>query len=425
MKPKLNFWILLTIILALLFLQGYLHDKSIERTIYFLIILVIISFYLTKRSTVKLSLTRSTRENRQQVGQYFTEKYEISNIKLLPILWIAIEDKSGLSSENEKRLIAWIPGNSTKVFVKQSILDKRGVFTLGPTKVVSGDPFGIFTQTVTFQSNDKLVVIPSYEKLKSFTEPSSSLTGGAAHKSRDTEVSPYAVSIREFYPGDPLRRIDWKSTARLSKLMVKEFEEDPQAIVWVLLDGNDEVHYRINKQGLSETEKKQQVLFEKFERREFYLPEDTFEYAVSFAASICEYYIDNGRSIGFGANCQSSIHIAPERGTRQLDKVLEILSSLSVASFTKFPEFLFSQSNLIQKGSSVILLTSNTGTEFIQAIQMLNRRNISIILVSINPKEFGNTENTNSFYDVVKSMDLKLMEIRKGEKLSGKLYQLR
>jgi uncharacterized protein (DUF58 family) len=358
------------------------------------------------------------------VGQYFTEKYEICNQKILPILWIAIEDKSGISSENEKRLIAWIPGNSTKVFVNQSILDKRGVFTLGPTTVVSGDPFGIFTQTITYQSNDKLVVIPSYEKLQSFPEPLSSLTGGAAHKSRDTEVSPYAVSIREFYPGDPLRRIDWKSTARLEKLMVKEFEEDPQAIVWVLLDGNEEVHFRLNNE-INESGKKRQVLFEKLERRKFNLPDDTFEYGISFAASICDYYIDNGRSIGFGANCQNNIGIAPERGTRQLDKVLEILSSLSVAHQVKFPEFLVSQSSLIQKGSSVVLLTSNTGNEFIQAIELLNRRNIKVVLISINPKEFGNAENTNSFYDVAKCMDIKIMEISKGERLSDKIYQLR
>jgi len=70
------------------------------------------------------------------------------------------------------------------------------------------------------------------------------------------------------------------------------------------------------------------------------------------------------------------------------------------------------------------LITSNTGNELIQAIEMLNRRNIAVILVSVNPKEFGKTENTNNFYNVVKSMDLKVMEIRKGERLSDKIYQL-
>lgn len=425
MKPKLNFWIILAIILALLILQGYLHDKSIERTIYFLVILVISSFILTKYSTSKLFVHRSTRENRQQVGQYFKETYEISNQKLLPILWITIEDKSGLSSENEKRLIAWIPGNSRKIFVNQSILDKRGVFTLGPTQVFSGDPFGIFIQIITYQSNDKLVVIPSYEKLQAFPEPLSSLTGGAARKSRDTEVSPYAVSIREFYPGDPLRRIDWKSTARLDKLMVKEFEEDPQAIVWIFLDGNEDVHFKAVEREINSKELQRRILFEKLERREFRLPEDTFEYEVSFAASICDYYIDNGRSIGFGANCQNLIGIAPERGTRQLDKVLEILSSLSISSTAKFPEFLVSQSSLIHKGSSIILLTSNTTTELIQAIEILKRRNIAVVLISVNTEGFGSQEIPSTFYDVVRGMDIKLMEIQKGERISHKMFELR
>ena len=64
-------------------------------------------------------------------------------------------------------------------------------------------------------------------------------------KHRNTEVSPYAISVRDYYPGDPLRRIDWKTTARLDKLMVKEFEEDPQATVWILLDGDENNYIQI------------------------------------------------------------------------------------------------------------------------------------------------------------------------------------
>jgi len=99
----------LLIILTLLILQGYLHDSSIERTIYLLFILVICSYLIAKSSTNKFKVLRFTRENRQQVGQYFKESFEISNEKLLPVLWVSITDLSGTSTEIERRLLAWIP----------------------------------------------------------------------------------------------------------------------------------------------------------------------------------------------------------------------------------------------------------------------------------------------------------------------------
>ena len=47
--------------------------------------------------------------------------------------------------------------------------------------------------------------------------------------------------VREYVDGDPLNRIHWMSTARRDRLMVKEFELDPQSDVWIFLDAEREV----------------------------------------------------------------------------------------------------------------------------------------------------------------------------------------
>ncbi len=44
--------------------------------------------------------------------------------------------------------------------------------------------------------------------------------------------------IREYAPGDDIRRIDWKGTARSSRLVVKQYRQDARATVYLLVDGS-------------------------------------------------------------------------------------------------------------------------------------------------------------------------------------------
>ena len=59
------------------------------------------------------------------------------------------------------------------------------------------------------------------------------------------EVTPQAAGVRDYAPGDALRRIHWPTSARRDRLMTKEFDQDPQADVWIFLDAYAPVHYRV------------------------------------------------------------------------------------------------------------------------------------------------------------------------------------
>ena len=104
--------------------------------------------------------------------------------------------------------------------------------------------------------------------------------------------------------------------------------------------------------------------------------ENSFELAISVGASICDYYINDNRSVGFCSNGQQIISVAPEGGVRQLDKVLELLASLQNTSEYPIQELLLRQSNLIGKGCTIVLISSNTSSEFIDAIKNAQKRNL-------------------------------------------------
>ncbi|MFE6736610.1 DUF58 domain-containing protein [Microbacterium sp. NPDC057650] len=101
---------------------------------------------------------------------------------------------------------------------------RRGVVKVGPVSVVRGDPLGLFERARR-----------SDEPVDLFVHPQTTMFGGqslgflrdleglpAADLSRD-DVSFHA--LLEYQPGDDLRHVHWKSTARTGTMMVRQFEE--------------------------------------------------------------------------------------------------------------------------------------------------------------------------------------------------------
>jgi uncharacterized protein (DUF58 family) len=416
MKVRIHFWVTMFILVIMIVFQTYIKDPSIERTIYFLLSLIIISAVLTTINSDKVNLVRKTRESRQQVGQYFVERYGIENKKKQPLLWATVVDLSNISSKINKKIIAWVPGLSSRDYIHRTLLEKRGIFTLGPTSILIGDPFGFFEKKIQFDSIEKIVILPSYQPLKYFPEPTGYLSGGVARKTQNTEVSPYAVSVRDYYPGDPLRRIDWKTTARLDKLMVKEFEEDPQSTVWIFLDSDEQFVYE-NKNEKQRI-KGDDFFWQKKTTDQIHWHQNSFEQQVSIAASICDYYIVNNRFVGFYANGQKQISISPEGGVRQLDKVLEMLASLKPTKDQEITELILSQRNRLGNASTLVIISSNTRFDFVDSLKQLQQKRYSIILITVDPLSYQQQINAEDFYSIVRSLGIKLIIVQNGRPLS-------
>ena len=105
--------------------------------------------------------------------------------------------------------------------------------------------------------------------------------------------------------------------------MTKEFELDPQAEIWIFLDGTATGQASLPFSWPKRT--KEDLWKHKFE---FTLPPSTEEYGVSAAASITRFFLRKGRSVGFISSGQVLTMIPPDRGGRQLGKILESLALL-------------------------------------------------------------------------------------------------
>ncbi len=321
-------------------------------------------------SIIGVRVERTTRNLRKQVGEVFSENFDVINDSGIPKVWLKVTDKAGLPNAGGSRIITWMGGKQARNYVNYTLLQKRGWFRLGPTLLETGDVFGIFLIRKNFETNRHLLVIPYTVPIQQFPAPFGILPGGRALRQKTLEVTPYAAGVREYVPGDPLKRIHWPTSARKQKLIVKEFEKDPLAEVWIFLDARQSEQFHLDYIE----EKPASEYWRVGEQREFHLPPDTEEYAISIAASIGKYYINQKREVGLAAAGQSYTILPAERGERQLGKILETLAVLRMEGDMPLWGLLSAQLGHLARGSTVILITPSSDEKIMTVVMDLVQR---------------------------------------------------
>ena len=381
------FWVALgLLLLAIVGVVESSHPEIFVRMIYFCALLMVGSLVWTYFSLRKLGIRRSARVLRQQVGQIFDERFEVLNQSRWGRLWLEVRDLSVLPGKSGSRVLSWVGPRQLRFYSAYTWLDRRGAFSLGPTEIRSGDPFGLFSVSARFEAEKSLLVLPFMAELKSFPLPSGFLPGGRALRRKTKEVTPYAAGVREYAPGDALSRIHWPTTARRDRMMVKEFEQDPQADVWIFIDAMESMQLQQLDQRAAP---KVDQLWLWRNRLEVSIPPDTFEYAICSAASISNYFIRQGRSVGLASAGKTMTVLAAERGERQLGKLLEFLSFLNADGTLPLLGAVDVLSSQMARGSLVVLITPTYDATQQTAVEALLQRHFNPVVVLIDRESFG------------------------------------
>ncbi len=100
----------------------------------------------------------------------------------------------------------------------------RGVLAVGPVSVLRGDPLGLFERSSDRRQAVDLYVHPRTVALEGLSLGRlRDLEGLPSTQLASDDVSFHA--LREYQPGDDLRHVHWKSTARVGELMMRQYEE--------------------------------------------------------------------------------------------------------------------------------------------------------------------------------------------------------
>jgi uncharacterized protein (DUF58 family) len=103
-------------------------------------------------------------------------------------------------------------------------------------RLAIGDPFGLFRAERTLYIRSGISVLPSWSDVEGWIrkEELSGTTGELSRRRRGFSLEFY--EIRDYQPGDDVRRIVWTATARTGKLMVREDLDEVRASVYLFLD---------------------------------------------------------------------------------------------------------------------------------------------------------------------------------------------
>jgi uncharacterized protein (DUF58 family) len=357
-----------------------------------------------------LRVERETFTHRSQVGETARERLTIRNDWPIPRLWIEVLDHSDMP-QHGPGFVAYLPANDRRRWSIRTPCTMRGKFTLGPVTIASGDPFGIFRLERTLPEVSEVLVYPQTTPLPGFHLPSAELQGGQETRTRTHHVTPNVANIREYQPGDSLNRIHWRSVARTGRLMVKEFELDPTAEVYLLIDMEERIQQRLDEHEARKASG----------GREVRLIESTEEYAVQAVAAIGRHLIEQNRPVGLVAWGQHREVITAERESRQLYKILEALAVLRAYGSSSLAEVLAAESSRFGRNCTLVIATSSLDERWVRGLQHLLYRGVRAMVVFVDPQSFGGWHNSLAIQARLAELRVPTYVYKQGDKLADLL----
>lgn len=113
---------------------------------------------------------------------------------------------------------------------------RRGVHCVGRCELTTGAPFGVVLARRTIDIESSVVVYPRVFGVSAIE----TLAAGGGAQAQRRAPSGDTATVREYRPGDPLRHVHWRSTARTGRLVVREFEDAAASDVTVIADVPDD-----------------------------------------------------------------------------------------------------------------------------------------------------------------------------------------
>lgn len=137
-----------------------------------------------------------------------------------------------------------LPPNSKTEVVYEITPEYRGVIRFANLTVTRSDPFGLFNACSTNYLPQSLLVLPKLYNLPAIKLPGLRRyqSGGVALASSVGDSEEFR-SLREYRPGDPMRKIHWKSWAKLGKPIVKEEQDEFFVRHALILDTFQDIKY--------------------------------------------------------------------------------------------------------------------------------------------------------------------------------------
>lgn len=234
----------------------------------------------------------------------------------------------------------------------------KGDFVIGPVRARSFDPLGLGVEDAVIDLRSRLVVAPTTEDLRRGPlQPRRTRPWFGQVASRRIGAGTEFWGIREYLPGDEVRRINWKASARFDRLLTNEYEGERTADVVIVVDARREALVG------SETD-------------------NPIEHSVRAALGIADRVLAAKNRVGLIVQRQVIDWVPLAFGRKQLYRILEHLIHVTPGGDWPFSYVSVVLSRFFPRNSLVVLITPLQDRGALGAVTDLVARGYDVAVVS-------------------------------------------
>lgn len=370
-------WVWMAIIV---FIAGVLIRNTALITITgFMLVIVAFAWNWNRHALDGIRYRRRFHHRRAFPAEQVEVQLLVENPKLLPVTWLQVEDEwpSEFGTVDES-ILAPSSGPAIGYLVNVYSLRwyervrrryllvarQRGIYPTGPAHLVSGDPFGLFEDDGTLDKTDLLVVYPQVIPLEALGLNAQDPFGDIRAQQRLYEDPSRIMGVRDHRPNDSFRHIHWQATARMGKLQVRQYEPTrTQSLVLCLNIASFDDYVR----GV--------------------WPE-MVEYAISVAASIASWAVEQDYAVGLVANATLTqtdrpLRTQPSRSRDQLSNLLEAMAGITYFVTSEYARFLLQESTRMPWGATIVAITGFVNDAIVSSLLRLRQRGRKSVLIAL------------------------------------------
>ena len=399
-RRKILFSLLILVVLFYSLGTGF---SFFYRLLFTLVLLVAIGYGWAWLNLRGLDVRLTRLDTRGRVGDFLEGQIQLFNRSRMPKSWLEVFEDTDLA-EPGGRTVALVKGQ-VRSFRIATYLSRRGIYRTGRVRVTARDPFGLFRLSRAFLNDQSYTVLPQTVPLPDLDQRFANLPSDSAFSRRTPAITPESSTVRDYAHGDSLRRIHWPYTARMNRLMVKEFDIGVSAQAWVLLDMERRSH-------VGEP------------------PDNTEELAVTIAASLVQHWDENAVPVGLAANSRDLWMLKPDRRPAQLGILMEALAGVRADGTLSLERFIYDLRPHLSGFNTMMVITPSRRPEWTTALVGLRRQGINVTVCYVDPSSFVEPERgaapgiTGAITaDYLGQHDIPLYLVRRGADINAALSQ--
>jgi uncharacterized protein (DUF58 family) len=241
---------------------------------------------------------------------------------------------------------------------------ERGSFAWETVAAAVSDPLGLIKSHLDLPAEARVQVQPELNKFRPLPlHAQRTLHSAGSIPARLGGSGIDFWGVREYHPGDPLRRLDWRLTARHPRqFFTKEFEQEEIADIGLILDARRKIDLMAGQDNL-------------------------FEHSVRATTSLAEGFLRQGNRVSLLVHGKTTANVYPGYGKVQLNRILSTLAQTIVEEETNFNGLQFISTHMFTSHSLIIVISPLARDDWM-LFSRLRAYNYQVLLISPDPIDF-------------------------------------